>query len=632
MADNSMTIELMRIRSINDRNVYRWKQGWHSLFNRFIVSTVSHSFFPPKYTNEINFLVDDIGGIKPNYLRFNYLDRYYYYFIDSINYINESVIMFNIRLDTVTTYLDMMHIEGILERCHINRWTNTSTREINRNYIRENLSDGLFLEQSKYYVVQQPSLKWLVVKTTAELRTGVNNRRQTFIKPSGYNGYIPCAYGLYIGPLDDMDITVSYSDDNPQVLTYPYINLLAAVTDNRITEINVLPFCPVTELHYNYGSLVCDWTRAQTEDSCAPFMSNIKYTYTVIGYDGRWGVFTTKTYEGLVSLNNTITFAANVTLSRPFDKTYIPCLFDENYMRLSYGSETANMGYPIHTIKGFNENLKYTYKANIDEGTLTYELYNDTQGDNSSRYGTIVIDSNVLSLSLANDPWQNYLANIKGRIFSVGMDVLNTGAACFVDVAATKTTEKLKLGRIYGNSRNFDRRYKTNKLRRKPADKVQEITDRAAGEISDSIAGFGARAAMRLGDEAAAMFNAKWSAPTPKSLGTCLDGFNAKQLSIWYQWSIVEDIDFVAQFYHRYGNLVNKQVNYQPLFAANFTKSRRYFNYVKFAEVQVTINAIEEDVVLEDIESRLKAGITFWDLDDLILDGYQYDNVEVDYL
>ena len=111
------------------------------------VSLNDFSFYPPHYTNKILLSTADIDfNSNVNYLRLQYNNKWYYYFIENIDYISEETVSIDVVMDVIQTYLFNIKFNyADIERRLIDRWLiKDSNIEINRNYIRENLSNSSF--------------------------------------------------------------------------------------------------------------------------------------------------------------------------------------------------------------------------------------------------------------------------------------------------------------------------------------------------------------------------------------------------------------------------------------------------------------------------------------------------------
>ena len=103
-----MTIDLLYIRGINriDTPYFSSLQEQEDTMEGFIVSSIETTFYPPHYSNKIRCSTADVDfGTEINYIRFQFRDKYYYYFIDDITYINEGLVEIDITMDYIQTYM-----------------------------------------------------------------------------------------------------------------------------------------------------------------------------------------------------------------------------------------------------------------------------------------------------------------------------------------------------------------------------------------------------------------------------------------------------------------------------------------------------------------------------------------------
>ena len=136
-------------------------------FKKHKVGSVDSTYYPPFYKNTIKFSTSDLDfSTSMNYLSFEYLNRTYYYFIDKLNYISENVVSIDIVMDTIQTYFDDIIIDkGLLSRSFYRRYISST---INRNYIRDNLSEGKF-EDNQYDYMNKNEYSFLVCKSTTPI-------------------------------------------------------------------------------------------------------------------------------------------------------------------------------------------------------------------------------------------------------------------------------------------------------------------------------------------------------------------------------------------------------------------------------------------------------------------------------
>ena len=106
-------------------------------------TNIDTGFYPPHYRNTIDISAEDFDQVDNcNYLSLVYKNKTYYYFVDSVMYVNESLVKLIVTMDTVQTYMfDVKFLKYERTRKLIARWVGD---KINRNYLRENVSQGLF--------------------------------------------------------------------------------------------------------------------------------------------------------------------------------------------------------------------------------------------------------------------------------------------------------------------------------------------------------------------------------------------------------------------------------------------------------------------------------------------------------
>ena len=143
----------IRFADVNTRDNY---------FDDKVTYTVD-AYYPPYYTNVIKIDKSDVPQTTPiNFVILVNNNKYYYYFVDHFNYINEDIYEIVINMDTVLTHMfDFVVTQGTATRKSISRWiTKNNILQINREYIRENVSEGYmevseltYKEPNKYLIV-----------------------------------------------------------------------------------------------------------------------------------------------------------------------------------------------------------------------------------------------------------------------------------------------------------------------------------------------------------------------------------------------------------------------------------------------------------------------------------------------
>ena len=160
-------LTLYEIPGINreDTPVFSSRTRQISYFASRTKLVIDDGFYAPHFRDKIDLELELVtrptgalydSEIKWNYLSLDFNGKKYYYFIDKIEYINERIVSFYISMDTIQTYMfDIEWIESHITRKSIKRWIYDNDVDdwlINRDYIRENFSEGKFrLKEKKYY-------------------------------------------------------------------------------------------------------------------------------------------------------------------------------------------------------------------------------------------------------------------------------------------------------------------------------------------------------------------------------------------------------------------------------------------------------------------------------------------------
>ena len=201
-----------------------------AFFNNHTTITID-AYYPPHYTNVIS--VDSTQ--VPLTQQYNFViiisnSRYYYYFINSIEYINEDLYNIHIEMDTVQTFMFYATIESAVQtRDSIKRWIGN---KINRDYIRENVSKGDFFEYEQGYFNVD---KWVIILSTKDYVTTGGFKCNTKLA----NGeVIPQGYYIYIAPL------IERNDIN----NYVAIDIDGEVTDLAGTNVTPMTSSVINQL------------------------------------------------------------------------------------------------------------------------------------------------------------------------------------------------------------------------------------------------------------------------------------------------------------------------------------------------------------------------------------------------
>lgn len=592
-------------------------------FDDHVVTTISTAFYPPHYTNVVKVDIEDVTFTDTvNYLSLEYNDKTYYYFIDDIEYVSESIIRLHITMDVIQTYMFNIRItNGIVERKFIDRWNDDNT--INRNYIRENVSNNEFYTLSKEYINTNYKEYTAFLKQTKtdkstsydEIAPGTSifyfntNGNMSELFPSAVIPYnIKWFSGSEIGWKLSGSSNVSRLGNNIRTGSY-----LAETVDMYICPFN--PFKGLT--------ITPDTT---TESIISSDVGTL--TVEKINFDDMHGedcyYFKNSFGLNLLIKSETISFVSlfhiNALHGVNFDSKYILQLFDDNYLKLSFGTVSTSTTYPLYVLKYRTLYGKYAFDAS--NGSRIYFI-NETNLDDD-KYNTVVIDTNILSIDLKNSKWAEYIANNKNRWAQLSNNnIANISKAGMA--SGSSFTSYGKIGKdisggkayTYGQVRDAKGRYTrgVKKLAVTDYKTSRDVYGRIPSEGNyNAIAGAAVDAGAGIIDQVYNEFNLLHAPTTPSQLGEAINAFISKEHLIFKQVEKVLDYEQCAQYYHRNGYLVNEYVNaIDNIF--DYVQNRFYFNVLKMSLPEVhLVGVIEDSNTISLIVDRLEAGIRLWNV------------------
>lgn len=586
-----------------------------SYFASKLVKTISTSFYPPHYENEIKFDTDDADfDDTVNYLSLNYNNKEYYYFIDAIEYVNETIIKLYVTMDVIQTYMFNIRIaSGVIQRKFINRW---NSEAINRNYLRENVSRGNKLQTNYVTLEHAYENGVLIMKRTAQ--TGEYHSLYRLVNSTAFpNSTINSTpTDLYVALFPGG--VLHYGSTNEQDVN-AYNLLEKKASDAYVWDCYIIPFNPFNNLHVtqNYYTSDNDIWVPETDSGGNKFGSIKQGTY---GQTSK-----TVSYELKDNVRNyTFGFEKNIYTHVTFHTYLEPCLLDENYIEFYFGSRGTPTSYPLHKLIGNRVHMHYY--ADIFSGNRYYAITDENDIDT---YRTCVIDTNVIGPELLNENWKQYIAANKSRWASAA---ITSGLSLIAAIATYGGTEYGAIGKdITKVSETQFKHLARNKKGQftKKLTRVGSITKTQARTIYGDIPN-GSTFSDFLGDmsgilmplvaQGARDINAKFTPDTVKGTGNIGDilGYSC-DVVCWQE--TVDDLDACAQFYHRNGNLVNEYVNnIDDIF--DYVKNRYYYNIVKMELPEVhLVDVIEDQDTVSEIKDRLESGVRLWRV---IAEGNQY--------
>lgn len=669
-----MTIKLYYIEGISriDTPYFATKTSQASLskqeefFNNNLVTSVELAYYPPHYRNTIKFTDDDLTfNSQINYLSLEYKDKTYYYFIDSIRYVSETLVEIDITMDVIQTYMFNIYISnGIVERKFINRHVNN---KINRNYVRENVSRNEFV-YSTHTILNSDVNEWLVFIPVTKylcLKQSTMLYSYDFELPGvSDNVVLESSYVTYIAPFGRYYYSGKYWQDNATAddimqggdASNVNVDILFAFGEwsshNVTVDMFICPFNSCYDLQLVPGSqsvlpsINIDATDTNHTGNFFVYRHNIElpnsnyFANYVLAPDKRYPGIQYSGYDGPIiaqlKLRNKVyqisigDFAINTLLNVSFNSRYITQMLDENYIQFTYGSIGTNTSLPLFYLE--TNSIRAYAAFNPTDGSRIYWVCRETDSA-YDKYNTVVIDNNILHYDLKNDPWKDYIAANRGRWAAATM---NTVVDLFTKGAYTAQKNKFasnEINDIISNPKSYDRRYKQPVLKNKPANMVKTREQ----DIASNNLAFGSGAVNsannNLVSQAIEDYNIKCKPGSPKQIGN-ISGIAAKEAYIMYYEEKVNDYEQCAQYYHRNGFLVNEYINANSnIFGYVF--NRYYFNILKMSLPNVHLhNVIEDEDTIQAISDRLVDGVRLWNVNNqgVVIGDFQYDNVENDYL
>lgn len=691
-----MDIKLYYIEGISriDTPYFSSSQQQSDYFYDHLVKTIDLPYYPPHYQNSIRFDTDDVSFTSSvNYLSLEYGGKVYYYFIDSVDYSSENVIVLNITMDVIQTYFFNIYIaHGVIERKFINRWIRTNENtpwKINRNYIREDNSKADFIPARKNYLSQiYDDDMWVVYKISERMFSDINVTYET-----RFNAYFnsvrftsPFMYLLW--PIGASSVEYYENDTLIKTLHIYQPGSFIRELSPYIADAYVVHGFPLGNNDvYNHNGVVT----VKDTSLCLPklygvsewkvfdYISNLPTSssyYGLFTYSYEAGIWPNpRQKESVVAVVDTrihtsnpnpagnAYFHRNYNITNTFKHYYCPVLLDENYIKLEIGNDNAITSYPLYKIDyscSGDIYLMFDYWTNPINGFqyyFPYQSYRLVSGnniyDNSSPfYTTITCDTNIPYADIIVDSDTTWLIENHARIIGNAMTLTNSGinvigsavAGTMIGKVFDSTGTIKKINDIRGKTSNYDKRYKTPTLKKKYADEIKSLSNDRMGNYTPEnftpVNDFGGFVQQGVKMHAEKV-QAGMLPNVIRQTANFSDKVNNKSYATWYKWSFVNDYDQCGWFYHLNGYRVDEHiVNISNIF--DYVNTRYYFNVLKLNDVDLHLhNVIEDEETVDIITDVLQDGIRLWNVGISIpgqpvvnfnIGDYTYDNVEKDYL
>lgn len=638
-----MAITLYYIRGISaiDTPYFSTLARQNAFFNNHIVSSIENEdyWYPPYLNNKIKFSEDDIDiNTQVNYLSIDYNNKKYYYFISDMTLFPNGIVVLDVTLDTIQTYrFDIIFNSYLLTRKSIPRWLNDGAK-INRNYIRENLSEGIFDVHS--YLEDSPGLMWCVIRASDRLgliagehdHFSIDWRVPTIITDSdtdsitcdgsflyllpyniNYSEYYWIRYNGYSLPADDLVDIYNLLAKDDRIISMQLVYDIGLDGMEIISE----PNSTTVVVNNNYGLVVVEYGRPNEGSYEASSIPLIRiFSPTKINAPGTHNLTT----------DASILFGRNTNRNVPFSSRYVPAMIDSNYMIIEYGERMQTTTAPLELYSDGSCTIYTQSKTDLFTGFRTYEmLFNNTSKD---PYQTRITLSTIEGLTLYNDPWTSWVQSNMGtvnetwvlqhceNVYSAIMGQLpitnnTTTASRSASLSYSNMNLNLSGGRTTGQAVSVT----------KAGGKIgfaKALTETAMGEFNI------------ITSHRALRENLQGTPPKIASAGAVTADLMSKSLTKIYTTYYVKDFETVALLIEKLGYKVNEYKNGLNLFDAE--RFREYYNVIEVGSVSFDLTLLTTNEIKEDIYDRLVSGIRLWNVElnpNRIIGDYTYDNVEI---
>lgn len=602
------------------------------------------AYYPPYFTNVIKVLNSEVPQSQPfNFVILVHNNKYYYYFIDNIQYLDEDIYNVQITLDTTLTYMfDVKIKDCIITRNSINRWING---EINRNYIRENLSEGHF---NVINLNIRDCMKWLIIaRSTTGRTTSIWKDGASF--DIGYEILFIPLFENFPSNSNDTNYYLRYDDGTyygyhvytqPQNVIDEFIDdptvLNIYIIKNESVDKNVVNIISQGQYDFpSYGVKNClIWglgckrvspndTDIQRETAIEPItITNVDYCY-------KFNTIDFKLFE-IISSNFTINnenIIKNTNVNTPFNIKYVPQILDENYYQVEYGDCKGFSSYPLHKMK-YN-----SYKL--------YNSYNPTNSDNiyaivgvNNGVETDVLEYNTACVSLSSqmelitDAWKTYQAQNKGTL-STGLKLQYTNTLYKTVTSTIKNVLGVSQAdaqyEMWGKPRRNS--LKVSKLQAKQQSAMGAL-DTDIGIADGLMQAYNIKKNYDINKE-----NLEYTPDISKGTTSLYSELICKYSYPYIKTLVVEDIETVASKLELYGYKQNKQQIYTSSKTIDtIEKNRYYYNCLEMRINDYELLTFVASDIMNNFIERLSNGVRIFDMshNNNLADNLIYDNVELE--
>ena len=562
----------------------------------------------------VDFTKDQLQGV--NYLRFNNDNKWWYAFIISKDYVNESCTQITFEIDVMQTFMfDYTIDEAFVLREHQDRFTTTGVPIFNRE--NEGLAYGDHYIEDKDYnttIVQRhkndisnssfnqdvksdaltilSNLKWYVIYTKQPIDPNNENDKNIGCIING----VRSPFNTYLLPILDSNIELTY---NWSITGFgsPIYGLTTQLPQRLVSDPNVIKIAPIKYLPFDTTTQI--FARGGTIDYELSFLtfghSQELQAISILVYDE--GSAETITLlkagnlysESVTLVEDPLTFdLTNYNINAPAAIKYETKLKIQPYYNLTLFTGNTLINYDITQFRNLVSQLKYFQAFDYSTKLVVYPYAYEGVFDNILR----AVTKDAPELNLTTDQWLQYQSqNAETHEVSKTMGALTAVTAIGGSVAGLATGNPLALVGAFGATlgaigKVASQQAKENDIKNAPDDP-------------------------RISGSSVVIEN------LINELGVTTKAFTIEQTFANKLW----------HFFTHFGYKVNdyKKPN---------LKSRYYYNYIQMDNLTLTTQ-IDNDYI-NQIKGIYSRGITLWHYrDNETFKGvgvYYYENVEVAYM
>lgn len=633
--------------SLTDTPFFETLEQQQLFFQEYKVFDYGDAYMPPHFTNELVVYSEELDyengmdfNTKINYLSLEYLNKTYYYFISDIKYEGEGSMRLYLTMDTIQTYMfNIKYTNARIERRTIRRWNKDGT--INRDYIRENLSNEIFTNL-KYFNLTEHYQKdnfcgWFIIKHLKKGDAYDANRTTVYYNDidGGRNDKEQYTEGSSIMLFPSLHYNLSQSkyQELGGFPVYLVFNKESSTYENKYTTggglidwaLNQQQNDPKTIEMYYVGYNIFDdiTTKYEIHDIDVPLGTVVKnarcYTVTLPKDTEENKIKRVSVAEPSPNVNlpavsldvfkckiSTKNYTYNFNFRPPiiygelFDKHHIPQLLDENYYQINFGERQDYTSYPLSKMAQTTLHCKHNF--DLFSGSRFYWFETDT--DTEDKYLTRITVDKRDDVLMFNDVWKQYVASNKGTM-------------------AIKDTMAL-----FNSLKSPIKTFSGVKVKTKKGDLTKSFKSRVNKFSKNYLSSSEGNGLISLISERQNLINAP---RTLKQGNTYTDVSYGKGSDIIFTINECSNINDVATIYESIGFRVDQFIEGAPIF-----KDRQIYNFVKCHEINLDLDILSTSEIIEDIENRYLDGIRYWNTNSLKLlslelgEVCKYDNIETE--